>query len=49
MGMRFTYINVNEKVNLFNKTIRNIIRYYIPHETVTCDDRDPTCINKDIK
>ena len=43
--MRFTYINVNEKVNLFNKTIKNIIRYYIPHETVTCD---PTCIGTGI-
>ena len=49
MGMRFTYINVNEKVNLFNKTIKNIIRNYIPHETIICDDRDPPWINKDIK
>ena len=22
---------------------------YIPHKTITCDDRDPPCINKDIK
>ena len=38
--MRFINIDVNEKVNLFNKTIKNIIRNYIPHETITCDDRD---------
>ena len=47
--MRFTNIDVNEKVNLLNKTIKNIIRNYIPHETITCDDRDPPWINKDIK
>ena len=47
--MHFTNIEVNEKVNLLNKTIKNIIRNYIPHETITCDDRDPNCINKDFK
>ena len=46
---RFTNIDVNEKVNLFNKTIKNIIRNYIAHETITCDDRDPPSINKKIK
>ena len=39
--MHFTNVDVNEKVNLFSKTIKNIIRNYIPHETVTCDDRNP--------
>ena len=48
-AMRFTNIDVNEKVNLFNKTIKNITRNYIPHETITCDDRDPPWINNDIK
>ena len=47
--MRFINIDVNEKVNLFSKTIKNIIRNYIPHEAITCDDRDPPWINKDIK
>ena len=46
---RFTNIDINEKLNLFNKTIKNIIRNYIPHETITCDDRDPPWINKDIE
>ena len=45
----FTNIDVNEKVNLFNKTIKNIILNYIPHETITCDLRDPPWINEDIK
>ena len=55
-AMRFTNIDVNEKVNLFNKTIKNIIKNYIlktknyiPHETIICDDRDLPWINKDIK
>ena len=47
--MRFTNIDVNEKVNLFNKTIKNIKLNYVPHETITCDDRDLPWINKDIK
>ena len=48
-AMRFANIDVNEKVNLLNKTIKNIIRNYIPHKIITCDDRDPPWINKDIK
>ena len=39
--MRLTNIDVNKRVNLFNKTIKNIILNYIPRETITCDDRDP--------
>ena len=48
-AMRFTNIDVNEKVNLFHKTIKNIIPNDIPHETIICGDRDPPWINKDIK
>ena len=32
-----------------NKTIRNIFSNFLPHETVTCDYRDPTWINNNIK
>ena len=39
--MYFTNNDINEKANLFNKTIKNIIQNYIPHEAITCDDRDP--------
>ena len=28
---------------------KNILSNYIPHETITCDDRDPPWINKNIK
>ena len=34
---------------LFNKTVKIIISNYIPHETVTFDDRDPPWINKNVK
>ena len=34
---------------LFKKTVKNIISNYIPHETVTLDDRDPPWINKNGK
>ena len=47
--MRFANIDVNEKVHLFKESIKNIIRNYIPHEIITCDDRDPLWINKVIK
>ena len=36
-------------VYLFNKTSKNILSNYVPHETVTCDDRDPLWINSRIK
>ena len=36
-------------VHLFNKTIKNTLSNYIRHETITCDDRDPSCINSKIK
>ena len=36
-------------VSLFNKTIKNVLSNYIPHETITCDDKDPPWFNKNIK
>ena len=30
-------------------TIKSIMSNYIPHETITCNDRDPPWINKNIK
>ena len=34
-------MNVNKMVHLLNTTIINILDNFIPHETITCDDRDP--------
>ena len=41
--------SMNEKVNIFNITIKNILSNWIPRETIMCDDRDPPWINKNIK
>ena len=30
--------NVDEQVSVFNRTILNILRNLIPHETIACDD-----------
>ena len=45
----FANTSVNDKVNIFNKIIKNIISNYFPHEKITCDDRDPPWTNKDMK
>ena len=36
-------------VHLFNRTIENILRNFIPYETITCDNRDPPWINSSIR
>ena len=45
----FFNLNINEMVSVFNKTIKNIMANFIPHETIICDDRDPPWINNRIK
>ena len=37
----FSYENVHQQVNIFNKTIINIISNFIPNKLVTFDDKDP--------
>ena len=46
---RFSNIDVNQKVHLFNQTTKNILCNFTLHETVTSDDRDPPWINSKIK
>ena len=46
---RFSNIDVNQKVHLFNQTIKNILCNFISDEAVTCDDREPPWINYKIK
>ena len=36
-------------VSLFNRTIKSIIRNYISHEIIVCDDKDPPWFNNNIK
>ena len=45
----FKNLGVNEMVFLFNRTIKNILSNYIPHEIIICDDRDPPRINNRVK
>ena len=45
----FYNTNVNKKVSIFNETILNVLSNYIPHETLTCDDKDPPWFNSRIK
>ena len=47
-GKSFRNLRTNEMVYLYNETIKNILSDYIPHETITCDDRDPPWINNSI-
>ena len=35
--------------SLDNRTMLNIMKNFIPHETVVCDDKDPPWFNKRIK
>ena len=45
----FKNLEVNEIVFLFNRTIKNILSNYIPHEIIICDDRDAPWINNRVK
>ena len=45
----FSNTSVNEKVNIFNKTLINIFSNFIPHEIIVCDDKDPPWFNNRIK
>ena len=45
----FANLDINDKVHLFNKTIRNILSNFIPYETITFDDRDMPWINNRVK
>ena len=44
----FKNLDVIEMVFLFNRTIKNILSNYIPHD-ITCDDRNPPWINNRVK
>ena len=44
----FLNTKFNEKVDIFNITILNILSNFIPHEFVVCNDKDPPWFNKKI-
>ena len=41
--------SINEEVELFTQIFQNVISNYIPHDTMTCDDRNPPWIDERIK
>ena len=43
------FIEKSRRVFLFNRTIKNILSNYIPHEIIICDDRDRPWINNRVK
>ena len=45
----FFNLHINEMVSVCNITIKSITMNFIPHETITCDDRDSSWINNRIK
>ena len=45
----FSGKNVHEQVELFNKTLLNIFHNFIPNKIIVCKDRDPPCMNDEIK
>ena len=45
----FSDPNISEKVSLFNKTILNILKNYIPHQTIIADHKDTPWFNSSTK
>ena len=41
--------NIHEQLNLFNTTVMNIFKNYIPNKIITCNDKDPPWINDEVK
>ena len=36
-------------IQLFNRTVKNILYNFIPHEIITCDERDPLGIHNSVR
>ena len=47
--MAFRNLSANDHVELFENTLLNIFRNYIPHESIKIKHKDPPWINKKIK
>ena len=48
-GKSLSNLDVDKQVSVFNEPIMNIFENFIPHETITCNDKDPPWMNKQIK
>ena len=40
----FTNSNVTDMVDIYTKTIQNILSSFIPHQTITIDDKEPSMV-----
>ena len=49
MGTIISKYKCNNMVDLFYRTIRNILHNFIPYEIITCNDRDPPWNNSSIR
>ena len=45
----FANLDKNDKVYLFNETIKTILSNFIPYETITFEDRDSLWINSQVE
>ena len=45
----FANRNVNDTIDICTKTIQNILSNFIPHQTITINDKDPPWFNTKIK
>ena len=45
----FANKHVDEKTEIFNKTVFNVLSNFIPHEVIVCDGKDPPWFNGKIK
>ena len=45
----FSHKNINAQVTVFDETILNIFRNYVPNKYITCDDKDLVWMNEKIK
>ena len=45
----FSGQDIHNQVNLFNTTILNIFRNFIPNKVILCGDKEPACVNDEVR
>ena len=45
----FSGQDIHDQVNLFNATILNIFRNFIPNKVILCDDKEPAWVNEEVR
>ena len=44
----YSYTSINEKEFIFINTLLSVLSNFTPHETIVCNDKDPSWFNKKI-